>query len=112
MGRIDKPLVWLRGEVKTPPFSQAARLEAGYVLRLLQQGESLGLPHSRPMPVIGPRCHELRINDEAGAFRIMYRADTDAVVILDVLKKKTEQTPQSVIETCRRRLREYDRLNA
>jgi phage-related protein len=62
------------------------------------------------MPVIGPRCHELRINDEAGTFRIMYRADTDAVVILDVLKKKTEQTPQSVIETCRRRLREYDEL--
>jgi phage-related protein len=42
----------------------------------------------------------------------MYRADTDAVVILDVLKKKTEQTPQSIIETCRRRLREYDRLIA
>ena len=53
---MEKPLVWLRGEVKTPPFSQAARLEAGNVLRLLQQGESLGLPHSRPMPVIGPRC--------------------------------------------------------
>ncbi|MEI8015691.1 MAG: type II toxin-antitoxin system RelE/ParE family toxin [Nitrospira sp.] len=96
--------------MKTPPFSQTARLEAGYLLRLLQQGESLGLPHSRPMPAIGPRCHELRINDEAGTFRIMYRADTDAVVILDVLKKKTEQTPQSVIETCRHRLRTYDQL--
>ena len=112
MGRIDKPLVWLRGEVKTPPFSQVARLEAGYMLRLLQQGELLGLPHSRPMPVIGPRCHELRINDESGTFRIIYRADTDAVVILDVLKKKTQQTPQSIIEICRRRLHEYDRLNA
>jgi len=112
MGKGDRPLVWLRGEVKTPPFSQTARLEAGYLLRLLQQGESLGLPHSRPMPAIGPRCHELRINDEAGTFRIIYRADTDAVVILEVWKKKTEQTPQSIIETCRRRLREYDQLNA
>ena len=112
MGRIDKPLVWLRGGVKTPPFSQAARLEAGYALRLLQQGESLGLPHSRPMPAIGPRCHELRINDESCTFRIIYRADTDAVVILDVLKKKTQQTPQSIIQICRRRLREYDQLNA
>jgi len=110
MDREGKPLVWLRGEVKTPPFSQTARLEAGYLLRLLQQGESLGLPYSRPMPAIGPRCHELRINDEAGTFRIMYRADTDAVVILDVLKKKTEQTPRSVIETCRHRLRTYDQL--
>ena len=104
-----KPLVWLRGEVKTPPFSRAARLEAGYLLRLLQEGASLGLPHSRPMPVIGVRCHELRINDESGTFRIMYRVDADAIVILEVVKKKTEQTPQSVIETCRHRLRDYDR---
>jgi phage-related protein len=110
MGRRDRPLVWLRGEVKTPPFSQAARLEAGYLLRLLQQGESLGLPHLRPMPFIGRRCHELRINDEAGTFRVIYRADTDAVVIVDVFLKKTQQTPLSVIETCRRRLREYDQL--
>lgn len=104
-----KPLVWLRGEIKTPPFSQAARFEAGYLLRLLQEGELLGLPHSRPMPVIGARCHELRINDESGTFRIIYRADADAIVILEVVKKKTEQTSQSVIETCRRRLRDYDR---
>ena len=108
--RADKPLVWLRGEVKTPPFSQAARFESGYLLRLLQQGESLGLPHSRPMPVIGPRCHELRINDEAGTFRIIYRADADAVVILDVFLKKTQQTPRPVIEACKRRLRKYDQL--
>lgn len=107
-GRGGKPLVWLKGEVKTPPFTQAARLEAGYLLRLLQEGESLGLPHSRPMPVIGARCHELRINDERSTFRIIYRAD--AVVILDVVKKKTEQTPQSVVENCRRRLRDYDRV--
>ncbi len=109
-GRGEKPLVWLKGEVKTPPFSHAARLEAGYLLRLLQEGESLGLPHSRPMPIIGARCHELRINDKSGTFRIIYRADADAVVILDVAKKKTEQTPQSVVETCRRRLRDYDRV--
>ena len=59
----SKPIVWLRGEVKTPPFSKEARIEAGYLLRLLQRGETLGLPHSRPMPAIGPWCHELRIND-------------------------------------------------
>lgn len=102
--------MWLKGEVKTPPFSHRARLEAGYLMRLLQEGESIGLPHSRPMPVIGARCHELRINDESGTFRIMYRVDADAIVILEVVKKKTEQTPQSVIETCRHRLRAYDRL--
>ena len=61
------------------------------------------------MPIIGPRCHELRVNDESGTFRIMYRVDADAIISLDVVKK-TEQTPQSVIETCRRRLRDYDRV--
>src|SRR4051794_16281640 len=29
MERPDKPLVWLRGEVKTPPFSSDTRVEAG-----------------------------------------------------------------------------------
>ena len=105
-----KPIVWLRGEVKTPPFSKEARIEAGCLLRLLQRGETLSLPHSRPMSVIGPRCHELRINDAAGTFRIMYRADPDAVVILEVFSKKTLRTPRPVIDACKRRLREYDRL--
>lgn len=105
-----KPIVWLRGEVKTPPFSKEARIEAGYLLRLLQRGETLGLPHSRPMPAIGPRCHELRINDAATTFRIMYRTDPDAVVILEVFSKKTQQTPRTVIEACQHRLRDYDRL--
>ena len=34
-----KPLVWLKGEVKTPPFSAEARIEAGYLLRLVQRGD-------------------------------------------------------------------------
>jgi phage-related protein len=104
----DKPLLWLRGEVKTPPFSAAARLEAGWLLRRLQAGERLGMPHSRPMPTIAPRCHELRIVDAGKVWRIIYRLDTDAVVIADVFQKTTAQTPDRVIADCRRRLRLYD----
>jgi DNA-binding XRE family transcriptional regulator len=52
----DRPLVWLHGEIRTPPFSKEARVGAGYALRQLQQGLSLGLPHSRPMPAMGRRC--------------------------------------------------------
>src|SRR5437899_12654525 len=110
MAAQGKPLVWLRGEVKTPPFTFGARIEAGVLLRRLQRGETLGLPHSRPMPAIGSRCHELRINDAAATFRIMYRADPDAVVILEVFSKKTRQTPKTVLEACKRRLSDYDRL--
>jgi len=104
----DKPLVWLHGEIKTPPFSQAARLEAGYLLRRLQRRESLGMPHSRPMPSVGPRCHELRIDDAGVSWRIVYRVEPDAVVILEVFSKKTRKTPNTVIEACKRRLREYE----
>ncbi len=81
---MDKPLVWLHGEVKTPPFSVGARVDAGLLLRRLQQGEKLSMPHSRPMPSIGKRCHELRIDDENATWRIVYRIDSDAIVILEV----------------------------
>jgi phage-related protein len=104
----DKPLAWLSGEVKTPPFSKAARIETGYLLRQLQKGQALSMPHSRPMPTIGARCHELRIVDGGTTWRIVYRADPDAVVIADVFAKKTAQTPAAVVSACRRRLRDYD----
>lgn len=108
MDAKNKPLVWLHGEIKTPPFSQVARIEAGFLLRKLQVSEMLSLPHSRPMPSIGPRCHELRINDRNATWRIMYRIDPDAIVILEVFRKTTTKTPVSVIDTCKRRLRTYD----
>jgi len=103
-----KPLRWLHGEVKTPPMSVEARREMGMLLRELQEGESLSLPHSRPMPEMGARCHELRVNDENKTWRLVYRIDADALVILDVFEKKTKRTPQQVIENCRRRLKLYE----
>lgn len=107
MADQDKPLVWLAGEVKTPPFSTAGRLEAGMLLRRLQRGESIGLPHSRPMPSVGKRCHELRIVDEDATWRIMYHIDEDAIVILEVFSKKTQATPKQVIRVSKRRLWSY-----
>ena len=108
MSPNDKPLVWLHGEVTTPPLSRAARIEAGYLLRRLQKGEMLSLPHSRPMPTIGRRCHELRITDSDSIWRIIYRTDPDAVILVEVFNKKTARTPKGVIEACKRRLKEYD----
>ena len=104
-----KPLVWLHGEVKTPPFSKEGRVEAGTLLRRLQHGEKLALPHSRPMPVIGSRCHELRIREQDVTWRSMYRVDLDAVIIADVFAKKTSATPRQVIDVCKQRLAEYDK---
>ena len=104
----EKPLAWLHGEVKTPPLSSAARVEAGYLLRQLQMGLKLSLPHSRPMPAIGARCHELRINEENKTWRIIYRVDPDAIVIHEVFEKKSPKTPSEVLENCTRRIRSYE----
>ena len=109
MSPSDRPLVWLHGEIRTPPFSQAARIEAGYLLRLVQKGQVLAMPQSKTMPVVGPRCHELRVRDAGADWRIVYRLDADAVVILEVFSKKTRATPKTVIDACTRRLRDYDR---
>jgi phage-related protein len=106
----DKPLVWLGGEIKTPPFSQAARIEAGFLLRRLQAGQTPSLPHSRPMHVVGARRHELRRQDKTRTWRIIYRTDPDAVIIAEVFAKTTQATPKHVIETSQRRLAYYDRI--
>ncbi len=104
----DKDVVWLHGEVKTPPFSAAAQLEAGFLIRRLQLGEKLSMPHSRPMPTIGKRCHELRITGSHSIWRLVYRVDSDAIVILEVFEKKTSKTPKRIIDVRKDSLRDYD----
>ena len=107
MPQADKPLAWLHGEIKTPPFSAEARIEAGVLLRRLQRGESIPLPHSRPMARIGKACHELRVQDANRTWRIVYHVAADAIVILDVFAKTTQKTSKTVIEVCKARLRLY-----
>ena len=103
-----KELYFVGTEIKTPPLSNEARREIGFLLRLLQKDMLLSLPHSRPMPSIGKGCHELRINDKNRAWRIMYYIDSEAIVILDVFPKKTNKTPQKSIAVCQRRLKIYE----
>lgn len=110
--RIDKPLVILSGEIKTPPFSEFARRTAGFLLRQLQKGQRLVMPDSRPMPGVGSRCHELRIEDSTNrvSWRIMYRIDDEAILVVAIFLKKSEKTPLHVIIECKRRLARYDRI--
>jgi phage-related protein len=111
VGPSRKPLIWLYGEIKTPPLSKGARVETGTWLRLLQEGESVGMPHTRPMPSIGPRCHELRIRDENRIWRIVYRLDPDRILIAGVFAKTTRKTAGHDIQDCKRRLKLYDRVS-
>jgi phage-related protein len=97
--------------LRTPPVGTTARIEAGVLLRRLQRGESLGMPHSRAIQAIGPRVRELRVNDREArlTWRIVYRVDPDAILVVHWFDKKTQRTPKSVIDLCKRRLQEYDR---
>jgi len=77
---------------------------------MLQMGEKLSMPSSRPMPSIGPRCHELRVRNGERNRRIIYRLDEDSVVVVEVFPKKTDRTSVRTLEVCRRRLAELDRM--
>src|SRR5436309_12843442 len=95
--RERKPVGWLHGEIKTPPFTAQGRKEAGDLLRLLQEGMKLGMPQAEPLPIVGPRCGALRVRDGAHNWRIMYRVDRDAILVLEVYAKKTRTIPQEAI---------------
>jgi len=78
------------------------------LLRLLQEGEILGMPQAEPLPDVGPRCGALRVRDAEHNWRIMYRIDSDAILVLEVYSKKTRKIPDDVIERCKQRFKHYD----
>lgn len=106
-----KAIHWLVETPRTPPFSETVRRLAGYLLARLQDGETIGMPHSRPIPAVAPRLHELRLRDpEAQAtWRIIYRADADRVVVVHIYDKDDNRMPTRVQRVCRDRVRDYDR---
>jgi len=82
-------------------------VETGALLRRLQEGESLGMPHSRPMPSIGRGCHELRIPDGEHTWRIVYSLERDAIAVVGVFPKTTRKTTAHDINACKERLRRH-----
>lgn len=78
------------------------------LLRLLQDGERLGMPQAEPLPDVGPRCGALRVRDAGCNWRIMYRDDADALLVLEIYPKKTRKIPNDVIVRCKLRLKRYD----
>jgi len=106
--RGAKPLVWLQTQIKTPPLSRNARVELGYYLRLVQQGVIPGMPHSRSMKNIGRACSELRVRDAGVNWRLVYRVDQDAIVVVGLFVKMSRAATDRIIEVCRKRLSQYD----
>jgi phage-related protein len=107
-GPESKELVFIEREIKTPLMSRAAQREAGELLRLFQDGHSLGMPRSWPMPSIGPGCHELRVRDEDANWQIFYRIERDIILVILIHQKTTQKTPKRVIDLCKKRLKDHD----
>lgn len=106
-----RPIRWLTEDtIKTPPFGKVAREAIGTLLRIVQEGGRVTMPASKPMPVIGARVHELRVDDhEANAhWRVIYRTDADAIIVVSWYDKNTQKAPQREIARAQRRLKEYD----
>ncbi len=109
IGPVKKDLVFLAG-VKSPPLTEKSRRDAGFFLNRVQDGEMLTLPTSRPMPSIGPRIYELRLSDDSGDWRVVYRINAEEIILVEVFKKTTQETLKQVITSCKRRLSGFDAL--
>lgn len=102
-----KQIIWDKAALETiRTFSVEVRQELGALLRLLQQGEQLGLPQSKPMKQLGSSAFELRLKDRDGIYRVFYVLfDKERIFVPHAFTKKTQKTPLQEIETGKKRLR-------
>ncbi len=86
-------------------FPEGARKEAGVQLYKIQ----LGFEPSdwKPMASVGSGVREIRIRDEAGAFRVLYVAKVEeAIFVLHAFQKKTQQTAKHDLDLASARLKQ------
>ena len=103
-----RPVVFhIRAKEEIRELPRDVRLKLGSALFALQRGFSLGMPVSRPMPVVMPGVEELRLRGESGQYRVFcYRKASIGVLVFRAFHKKTPETPRSEVELARRRLTE------
>ena len=83
-------------------FPASARREAGYQLDRVQNEQAPA--DWKPMATVGKGVQEIRIRDEAGAFRVIYVAKfADAVYVLHCFQKKTQKTGKSDLDLAAKR---------
>ena len=101
-----KPIRFLGDSLKyLREFPQEARHDAGYQLDKVQRGEQP--TNFKTMPTIGAGVEELRIRDDAGAFRVIDTARrSDAVYVLHAFQKKSQTTAKRDIDLARIRFAE------
>jgi phage-related protein len=103
-----KPLLWVgasRDDLRNLPG--AVRRELGFDLRRVQLGE---MPRDwKAMAAVGPGVIEIRVR-LGGAYRLLYIAKfAEAIYILHVFQKKTQQTAALDLELARARFKSVRR---
>lgn len=85
-------------------FPAGARREAGFELSNVQAG--LRPSDWKPMNSVGSGAVEIRINDAAGIYRVIYVARfEEAIYVLHAFQKKTRKTRKADIDLARSRYR-------
>ena len=91
-------------------FPEPVRDDLADAVARLEEGQTLSMPLSRPMPSIGRGVRELRLKDRSGIYRVIYAlVAASGVYLLHAFMKKTQATPQHNIEVAKKRLREVSR---
>lgn len=87
-------------------FPDAARQRAGFELWLVQKGKD---PSDwKMMKAVGEGVREIRIQDQTGAYRMMYTANIgDRILVLHAFTKTSRKTARSDIEIASRRLKQW-----
>lgn len=103
---LSKPVAF-RGSALSDlrDFPDMARRDAGHQLDLVQHGHE---PDDwKPMNTVGQGVREIRIRDEAGAFRVVYVAKfADAIYVLHCFQKKSQKTNQLDLDLAIKRYRD------
>ncbi len=105
---VVKKVVWHpKALIEVKGFPEEIRRELGYLIFRVQQGESLGLPASRPMPDVAAGVSEFRVRGPDGVYRAFYYLKVEnRVLVFHAFKKKTQQTPSNEIDLGAKRLKE------
>lgn len=104
--RAAKPIEFLGDSLaRIRAFPVEGRQRAGYQLQRVQEGHE---PDDwKPMRTAGRGVREIRIREEAGAFRVIYIASLpDAVYVLHAFQKKTRKTARGDLDLAAARFAE------
>lgn len=86
-------------------FPEEAKRESGYQINRVQNG--LKPDNFKPMTSVGKSVYEIRVQDQSGAFRVIYIAKfAQCVYVLHCFQKKTQKTAQKDLNLAKHRLSE------